>query len=573
MLKIIGLCLFFALFVQPAWANFSEGQARFSGGDYKGAYEVWLPLAEKGQARAQYSLGVLFQQGLGVEQDSQEAERWFARAAEQGYAPAAAALRALRAQLVPAQPAKPGVTTAPPPSRATPYPKPLSEREQIVALVHELVRQANLQLRTGHLDYEALEVNESGDGFDVAIAGLVMFGDPGQRLVIGDVVGRISRVGDRYYRIGFTLPATLYGYEVGREAPSEIHIGRQSNELVWDRDLELMVDVDVVWGGLSIVEANGQETGRIEEIAIVSDLAEIGGLWSGPVSMKLSGIDVSDSRAGRLRLGEIGIRAEIEKLDMVGYSALSRAVSQGEQRPSQTLEAMKGLVAGVKLDIFLSNLQVMRSQAGELGLARASYSLGILGLDRRLALLEMAWMHGGLMGQPPDVPELAPRDAQIRFIFDRLPVETLLRTGITAALEFMLFGEVGTQGDVLNELRVSLSQAQSEFRIDDGRFEGPSLLVTIAGILSADAQALWGVSGEIGLTILGLDKIIQAYEAEIPAPTQNPSRPSFGDMLRSIGQLGSDDKTYVFNFVLNRQGQLLINGQDAGPLIAAFISG
>lgn len=569
MLKIIGLCFLFVLVAAPAWANFSEGQARFSGGDYKGAYEKWLPLAEKGEPRAQYSVGVLFLQGLGVEKDLEEAARWFDKAAQQNYAPASAALRALRAQ--PEQ-AQPGVTTTPRPPATGPYPRPLDEREQIEVLVHELVRQANLQLRTGHLDYQSLEVSESGDGFDVVLGGLAMYGDPGQRLLIGDLVARVGRIGDRYYQIGFTLPDTLYGYDAEREKPSEIYIARQSNVLVWDRDLELMVDVDVIWGGLKIVEPGGREAGRIEEIAMVSDLQEQGGLWSGPVSFTMRGIDVADGRAGHLSLGEIGLRAEFEKLDMVRYAALSRAVSQGEQRPSQTLESIKGLLAGVKLDIFLNDLQVSRPQAGEVGLARASYRLGFLGLDRRLALLEMAWAHGGLSGQPPDVPELAPRDAKIRFVFDRLPVETLLRTGITAALEFMLFGEVGTQGDVLNELRVSLSQAQTEFRIDDGRFEGPSLLVTIAGILSADAQALWGVSGEIGTTVLGLEKLLEAYEAD--RPTQgNSSRPSFAEMLRSLGQLGPDGKTYIYNFALTRQGQLLVNGQDAGPLVAAFFSG
>lgn len=573
MLKVISLCLVFMTFAAPAWANFSEGQARFSGGDYKGAYEKWLPLAEKGQVRAQYSLGVLFQEGLGVEKDLKEAERWFARAAEQGYAPATAALRALGAQLAPAQPAKPGTAVAPTPSKPSPYPKPLSEREQVESLVYELVRQTNLQLRAGHLDYQSIKVSESGDGFDVIIGGLTMYGEPGQRLLIGDLVGRVTRVGDRYYKIGFTLPATLYGYEAGQEKPSEIRIARQSNALVWDRDLELMVDADITWGGLRIVEPDGRETARIDEIAMISDLAEQGGLWSGPVSLKMRGIDVADSRAGRLALGEIGLRVEFEKLDMVRYAALSRAVSQGEQRPSQTMQAIKGLVAGVRIDVFLTDLQVARAHAGQLGLARASYRLGFRGLDRQLALVEMAWRHGGLKGQPPDVPDLAPRDAQIRFVFDRLPVETLFRTGLTAAFEFMLFGEVGTQGDVLNELRVSLSKAQTEFRIDDGRFEGPNLLLTIAGILNADAQALWGLSGEIGVTVLGLEKLIQAYESETSTPKHDPAKPSFGQMLRSIGQLGSDGKTYIFNFEINRQGQLLVNGQDAGPLIAAFFSG
>lgn len=49
----------------------------------------WLrPAAEQGDAEAQYSLGVMYDTGLGITQDLAEAARWYRPAAEQGYAPA-----------------------------------------------------------------------------------------------------------------------------------------------------------------------------------------------------------------------------------------------------------------------------------------------------------------------------------------------------------------------------------------------------------------------------------------------------------------------------------------------------
>lgn len=55
---------------------------------YTKAAELWRPLAEKGDAEAQYSLGTLYAEGKGVEQNDATAFLWFQRAANQGVAAA-----------------------------------------------------------------------------------------------------------------------------------------------------------------------------------------------------------------------------------------------------------------------------------------------------------------------------------------------------------------------------------------------------------------------------------------------------------------------------------------------------
>ena len=47
-----------------------------------------LQLAERGNAQAQYNLGVMYKNGRGVRQDDTEAVKWFRQAAAQGLAPA-----------------------------------------------------------------------------------------------------------------------------------------------------------------------------------------------------------------------------------------------------------------------------------------------------------------------------------------------------------------------------------------------------------------------------------------------------------------------------------------------------
>ena len=72
----------------PAWAGFDEGLTAAKRGDYATALREFRPLAEQGDAVAQYILGVMYAKGRGVTQDYAEAVRWYRKAAERGYAKA-----------------------------------------------------------------------------------------------------------------------------------------------------------------------------------------------------------------------------------------------------------------------------------------------------------------------------------------------------------------------------------------------------------------------------------------------------------------------------------------------------
>lgn len=55
----------------------------FLGGRYEEAIAIWLPLANSGEASAQFNLGVMYASGLGVNRDMQVAMNWWSRAAAQ----------------------------------------------------------------------------------------------------------------------------------------------------------------------------------------------------------------------------------------------------------------------------------------------------------------------------------------------------------------------------------------------------------------------------------------------------------------------------------------------------------
>ena len=72
----------------PTWADFQAGMEANDREDYATALREWRPLAERGDALAQYNLGLLYRKGRGVPQDDVQARNWYAKAAAQGLAKA-----------------------------------------------------------------------------------------------------------------------------------------------------------------------------------------------------------------------------------------------------------------------------------------------------------------------------------------------------------------------------------------------------------------------------------------------------------------------------------------------------
>jgi hypothetical protein len=67
-----------------AQAGIDEGVQAYIAGDYAKSMAEFKPLAESGDAKAQYYMGFLYHHGYGVKRDEAQASKWFRMAADQG---------------------------------------------------------------------------------------------------------------------------------------------------------------------------------------------------------------------------------------------------------------------------------------------------------------------------------------------------------------------------------------------------------------------------------------------------------------------------------------------------------
>jgi TPR repeat protein len=83
---IAAIVLAFAFDAPVAAGTFEDAVDAHARGDYAKALRLIRPLANDGDASAQFNLGLMYTTGQGVEQDNAAAALWFRKAAEQGYA-------------------------------------------------------------------------------------------------------------------------------------------------------------------------------------------------------------------------------------------------------------------------------------------------------------------------------------------------------------------------------------------------------------------------------------------------------------------------------------------------------
>ena len=91
-------------FANPVVAGpLEDANAAIKRRDYATAVRLIRPLAEQGNANAQYDLGTFYDNGLGVPQDKVRAYMWFSLSAAQGREGAAAFRDLIARRMTPAQ--------------------------------------------------------------------------------------------------------------------------------------------------------------------------------------------------------------------------------------------------------------------------------------------------------------------------------------------------------------------------------------------------------------------------------------------------------------------------------------
>ena len=82
---LLSISLIFSSGMTSYAQDFEKGLRAAQSGDFATALREWMPLAEKGDADAQYNVAQMYSQGDGVIQDDRQAVKWWLKAAKQNH--------------------------------------------------------------------------------------------------------------------------------------------------------------------------------------------------------------------------------------------------------------------------------------------------------------------------------------------------------------------------------------------------------------------------------------------------------------------------------------------------------
>ena len=101
---LFGVAIIWLVAVSSASAGpWEDGMASYNRGDYVPAINLFRPLAQAGNAKAQSIMGVMYRKGQGVAPNSARAYMWLSVAAARGDAKARAELREVSKEMTPAE--------------------------------------------------------------------------------------------------------------------------------------------------------------------------------------------------------------------------------------------------------------------------------------------------------------------------------------------------------------------------------------------------------------------------------------------------------------------------------------
>ena len=159
-----------------------------------------------------------------------------------------------------------------------------------------------------------------------------------------------------------------------------------------------------------------------------------------------------------------------------------------------------------------------------------------------------------------------PQKTDLAIVLDRLPMESLAISLVTAGLELALFDEV-MSGDVLMvRLLNDLLEASSTLRIERGTFASGRLDGELSGLLQADRLAAYGVAGSLQLDIRGLDSMPElTHPPDNGVPAQAGGLVAYLKPLLQRGQPTGQKDTRRFRLELEPAGTVSINGKPMWP--------
>ncbi len=576
--------------------------------DFTRAFEAYRAASDLDHMASRKRLAMMHAEGLGTPVDYGEAARLMQTVADTGDAEAQQLLAYLMES---GQVPKDVASGSSEPTVAAMPAEPLTPAEQMRARFERALHSVDMGQQP---DAEAdllweLDVTEADDGtITLDLLGLNLVGEDAA-WEIGDARTVMTPVGDAIYDTTVELPQETVFLDEKDQAIGGTTFASQSFEGIYHLDFGQFVTLDAAYDDIRVkAEPAGEPAFEVSiaRVAALMNLEETApGKWSGPYTGGLESLAIDIAGEGGMTADRIWFDTDTQGADLAFFSTLQqnmermqyemaedpasvdqKAIGQMMQQAFAEFRTLlvehQPLIQSVDFALGANGTRVVDGDgAVQFAADEIGYGIGLTNLDQPLSTMSINYGHTGLeAATDEEVPDAyLPTEMEVAFEFDRLPLEQAM----TMMVE-MMEGAAADPASFEEQMEMSLMflglgmqqqfvSSGSVFRIKAFNYDSEALDATMAGEVTASAESPYGAVGAIDLQIVGLDQAVQDLSANAGKDPDAQDMVATLTMLQSMGARteaeGRSIHDYAFNFTPD--GQILLNGNDMGPMIGGMM--
>lgn len=433
-----------------------------------------------------------------------------------------------------------------------------------------------------------IEVRAAGDHY----AGMI----PAGRMLVDVDYGDVAildfsepftfeiRVTDRgWYDTTFVVPSSVRISAEGEpEEAVTFTIGSQSGVATLIPEYETTVDLDSTWSDISMQVANMPGGMTISEIALWQQSEELAeGLFDSEFSIDMSGLQISVPEENvSIELDEAGFFGALGGLDYpavlpfsIGLNELMPQFDQDPENPA-LYEELRVLIAETPNFIadfqgtyFLEGLRVDTPDVA-FSITGASTGGALTGLDSEQATAALTLNLAGLEIQPQmPFENLLPVDTGYELRLVDIPTGVLLEWIDTLLLEMPEIGPDAAFENSLMGLYGQIASSGAYLDIADIHYDAEAGGLAVAGEVSPDTSAMFGVTAGVEMVVTNMAQFIQAMQA---LPDFGGEAAAGFTIIQALGSMETNENgepIHVYQLEVTQDGAMTLNGNDLGPIM------
>jgi hypothetical protein len=393
---------------------------------------------------------------------------------------------------------------------------------------------------------------------------------------------------EKQWKMAIAMPTPMIMRDENGKELARLSIQGQQAAGIWHEDFNSFTKLDAKYQNIVLRSIDPPFTATIPETRLRYDLDEDeNNLWSGPALAAFKDMNIVFPNGAEAKIGTFKFEVTIDQLVPAIWNNYKEAVKKladietPEDNAAQITEltnlAFELFTEGLNgvsssytmMDGRLNLPETLTGKADEIRLGNASFGFDLHGFrENRLSFtLDMGYDGFEQASMPADLKDIVPDHMQFNTSLKNIPVRQLVELGQNTFQAGMANPE-GAQLlglSLMIKIPALLAQYGTVIEFKDNNVGNDLYEAALDGTLRADLSAVNSVTGDAKMTFRGLDDALSRARALAEKPNTDYQEQvrqfvSNLEMLRSFGK--KEGSAYVYDFLMNPQGQILLNGQD-----------